>query len=95
LIALAGVIGGFGVEIFGVCWDTAMQQHIPQRALSRVYAYDMLGSIIFIPIGLSMAGPLADLFGTDATLYGFAGVIVAACVFMLASRDVRTMTRTA
>jgi predicted MFS family arabinose efflux permease len=94
LIALAGVVAGFGVEIFGVCWDTAVQQHIPQRALSRVYAYDMLGSIIFIPVGLSVAGPVADAIGQDATLYGFAGVMAAACVLMLASRDIRTMTRT-
>jgi MFS family permease len=94
-IAFAAVVGGFGVEIFGVCWDTALQQHIPQQALSRVYAYDMLGSLVFLPIGLSVAGPLADVVGQDATLYGFAGMIVAACVFMLASRDVRTMTRTA
>jgi hypothetical protein len=94
-IALAGFVAGFGLEIFAVCWDTAVQQHIPQRALSRVYAYDMLGSLIFMPIGLSVAGPLADVVGQDATLYGFAGVIVVACVFMLASRDVRMMTRTA
>jgi MFS family permease len=94
-IALAAIAAGFGVEIFGVCWDTAVQQHIPQRALSRVYAYDMLGSVAFIPIGLAVAGPLADGIGQDATLYGFAGVILAGCLFMLASRDVRTMTRTA
>jgi predicted MFS family arabinose efflux permease len=95
LIALAGVGAGFGVEIFGVCWDTAVQQHIPQRALSRVYAYDMLGSMAFVPVGLAVAGPLADAVGQDATLYGFAAVIVAGVIFMLASRDVRTMTRTA
>jgi len=93
VIALAAVAAGFGVEIFGVCWDTAVQQHVPQRALSRVYAYDMLGSVAFVPIGLAVAGPLADAAGQDATLYGFAGVIVAGCLFMLASRDVRTMTR--
>jgi hypothetical protein len=93
-IALAAIAAGFGVEIFGVCWDTAVQQHIPQRALSRVYAYDMLGSVAFVPVGLAVAGPLADAVGQDATLYGFAGVIVAGCVLMLASRDVRTMTRT-
>jgi MFS family permease len=94
-IAVAGLAAGFGVEIFAVCWDTAVQQHIPQRLLSRVYAYDMLSSIAFMPVGLAAAGPLADAFGQDATLYGFAGVILAGCVFMLASRDVRTMTRTA
>ena len=90
----AAFVAGVGIEIFGVCWDTAVQQHIPGRALSRVYAYDMLGSIAFYPVGLAAAGPLADVIGQDAALYAFAGTIAAACVFMLASREVRTMTRT-
>ena len=46
--------------MFGVIWDTAMQQEIPQDRLSRVSSYDALGSWVLIPLGLSLAGPLSD-----------------------------------
>jgi len=55
LIALA-LLAGIGNEIFGVLWDTATQQEIPQEKLSRVTSYDALGSFALIPLGLAAAG---------------------------------------
>ena len=55
---------GLGIETFGVLWDTTMQQEIPQDRLSRVYSYDALGSFALIPLGLALAGPLAEAIGT-------------------------------
>ena len=49
-----------------------MQQQIPEEKLSRVYSYDMLGSIALVPIGLAVIGPVADAFGTEETLVGSA-----------------------
>ena len=54
-----------------------MQQEIPGEMLSRVYSYDMLGSIALVPLGLAVIGPLADAIGTQETLYGTAALIVA------------------
>ncbi len=94
LIVGASVISGLGVEIFGVMWDTAMQQQIPQDRLSRVYSYDALGSYVCIPIGLSVAGPLSDVLGVTKTLV-FAGLItVVATALVLMVHDVRTLRRT-
>ena len=42
-----------------------------------VYAYDTLGSICLVPVGLAVIGPIADAIGTEATLYGAAALIVA------------------
>ncbi len=75
---LAAFVMGFGIEIFAVCWDTTMQQQIPERMLSRVYAYDMLGSVALVPVGFAVAGPIADAIGTRATLYGAAALVVLA-----------------
>ena len=50
---------GFCVEIFGVLWDTAMQQEIPPEKLSRLYAYDALGSWALTPLALAAVGPIA------------------------------------
>ena len=73
LILFAAVVAGLGIELFGVYWDTALQQHIPERALSRVSSYDALGSFIFIPLGQLAAGPTAEAIGVDAALYLAAG----------------------
>jgi MFS family permease len=93
VVAAAAFVAGFGIELFGVFWDTAMQEQIPQAALSRVYAYDMLGSIVFIPIGAAIAGPAADLFGTAETLVGAGVIVLVATAAVLLVDDVRTIRR--
>jgi MFS family permease len=92
IMALA-FLGGVGVEIFGVFWDTTMQQEIPAEKLSRVYSYDALGSWVFMPIGLAVAGPVADAIGTKEALLGACLLIWGASALVLLSRDVRTLAR--
>jgi MFS family permease len=91
LIALAAFAAGVGVELFGVLWDTVMQEQIPEEALSRVYSYDMLGSIVFIPLGAALAGPIADQMGVAETLVGAAGITIGATALVLLVPDVRTL----
>jgi MFS family permease len=93
LVVLAGFVAGFFVEIFGVLWDTAMQQEVPGDRLSRVSAYDALGSFVFVPIGLAAAGPIAEAAGTRPTLLGAAALIVVPTALVLSSREVRTLSR--
>ena len=97
-VPLAGVIAaaalaGIGIEIFGVMWDTTMQQEIPQEKLSRVYSYDALGSFVLIPLGLAVAGPISEVFGTRPTLLGAAAISLTATLAVLLVRDVRTIER--
>ena len=92
-VAAAAFVSGVGLEVFAVCWDTTMQQQIPEQMLSRLYAYDALGSICLVPLGLAVIGPLADAIGTKATLYGAAALIVAATLPVFAVRDVRELRR--
>jgi MFS family permease len=77
------------IEQFSVAWDTTMQEHIPADKLARVYSYDMLGSLLAMPIGQVVAGPVAEAIGTERTLIGGAALIALAVAGMLASRDVR------
>jgi Major Facilitator Superfamily len=69
LIATAQAIGGIGMGIFGAVWMTTLQQKIPEEALSRVSAWDWMGSFLFLPLGLIVAGPVADLIGISTTLW--------------------------
>jgi MFS family permease len=96
--ALAGVVAaaalaGVGVEVFGILWDTTIQQEIPQEKLSRVSSYDALGSYVLIPLGLAVAGPVAVAVGTRATILGAAALSLAATLAVLLVRDVRTIRR--
>ena len=61
--------------------------------LSRVNSYDALGSFVFIPLGLVIAGPLAARFGVTETLWGFLAIGLASIVAALLSRDVRNLRR--
>jgi predicted MFS family arabinose efflux permease len=93
VVAAAAFLMGFGIEVFAVCWDTTMQQQIPGQMLSRVYAYDMLGSVALIPVGFAIAGPVADAIGTRATLYGAATLVVLATLPIFGVREVRELRR--
>jgi hypothetical protein len=61
--------------------------------LSRVYAYDALGSVALVPIGYAVAGPIADAIGVRATLWGAAAIGFGVTLAVLAVRDVRTLER--
>ena len=95
ILLAASFLAGLGIETFGILWDTTMQQEIPPAALSRVYSYDLLGSIAFVPIGLAVAGPIADLVGVREALWGAAAIVVLATLPVFAVRDVRTLQRRA
>jgi predicted acyltransferase len=92
-VAALGFVAGVGLEIFGVLWDTTMQQEIPPEKLSRVYSYDALGSFVLIPIGFAVVGPVAEAIGTSETLLLAAGLNLLATVAVLAVHDVRTLRR--
>jgi MFS family permease len=93
VVAAASFASGFGVELFGVFWETALQQHVPLDRLSRVSAYDALGSFVFIPIGQTLAGPLAAAFGVEGTQLLCAAVVVTTTLACLATADVRGLRR--
>jgi predicted MFS family arabinose efflux permease len=91
LIVAGAVVSGIGLELFGVLWDTTLQQHVPHDRLSRVSAWDQLGSFVAIPVGLSIVGPIADTIGVSETLLLFAGILVIPNALVLLSREVRQL----
>jgi MFS family permease len=93
LIGLS-VIAGVGIEIFGVSWETSMQRHVPADLLARVYSWDMLGSIVAIPLGQAVAGPVAGVVGTRNALVGAAAVCLLAVAGMVVVPAVRNLDNT-
>jgi Major Facilitator Superfamily. len=92
-LVVASLLTGFGNMVFNTLWETALQQHIPPAALSRVSAYDWFGSLLCQPIGLAAAGAVAAGIGMSPTLWIAAAVMTTANVAMLAAPSVRHLRR--
>jgi hypothetical protein len=88
-VSLASFAWGISIELFAVLWFTALHRNIPREALSRVGAYDAMGSLMFGPIGLALAGPLVTVVGLQTSFLIAAGVAALAILASLASRSVR------
>jgi MFS family permease len=93
VLLVAAFVAGAGIEIFGLGWELAMQEHVPPDMLSRVYSYDMLGSFIAIPVGQLAFGPLGASFGVQNMILVAGAAYCAISLATLASRSVRSMTR--
>ena len=79
VIGLGAFVWGATVDLWGVYWMTALQTHIPRESLSRVVSYDAMGSLMFGPIGLALAGPAIVVVGLrNAFIIGAA--VIAVCV---------------
>jgi MFS family permease len=92
LVALA-FAAGIGIETFAVAWDVAMQSNVPEDKLSRVYAYDWFGSLVFIPVGQMLAGPLAAGVGIREAIVGCGVVVLLATLAALSVPSVRNLRR--
>ena len=88
----AGIFSGIAVEIFLVTWSTSMQTHIPEESFSRVNAYDSLGSYGFAPLGIIIAGPLAEAFSVNSILFATGSITLLASVVALSIKSVRTLS---
>jgi MFS family permease len=89
-----GAAVSFGVvSIFNVLWETTLQEQVPRQALSRVSSLDWMVSLVFMPIGYVVAGPIADAIGVDETLWLAAAVSLGATLIALAQPDLRRVTR--
>src|SRR5579875_3062049 len=69
----------------------ALGASIPPGKLARVSSYDALGSVMAMPAGALVAGPVAAAIGVSRAQYGAAALIVIASALALLPRDIRTM----
>ncbi len=91
VIAAGFFVGGIGLATGQALWDTALQRHIPQAALSRVASYDWFGSLVFNPLGFVIVGPLSAAIGAKATLSLAACYFVASAAILISLPSVRAV----
>jgi MFS family permease len=90
LFAGALISGGSGA-LTGVWWETTLAHHIPPRALSRVSAWDHMGSLALMPLGYAAVGPLAAGVGVRWVLGVGAAVGMLSALGALIPRSARRL----
>jgi predicted MFS family arabinose efflux permease len=93
LVAVLFVTAGIAFALFGIWWDTALAQRMPPHLLSRVSAYDWMGSLALVPLGYLLAGPLGEALGESAVLLAGAIGALATLSAALLVRATWTMRR--
>lgn len=92
-VATAQLLSGVSMGFFGAVWNTTLQEHIAPDKLSRVSAYDWMGSFAFLPLGYALAGPVAAAIGIGKTLAIASGWVVASTLAVLFVPGVRKLRR--
>jgi MFS family permease len=91
IVSVSALATGFGFALLMIWWETALAQHVPPHALSRVSAYDWMGSLALLPVGYLLAGPLATALG-PRTVLGVGSLIgIALLLAALAPRSTREL----
>ena len=90
---IAMAVAGAGIEIFGLGWNLAMMENVPEEMQSRAWSYDMLGSYIAMPIGQLMYGPLGESFGTRPVFLASGVLCVVICLATVGVPSVARLQR--
>lgn len=88
------VVGWAGLTFLNEVWFATVPQLIPQEVLARATSFDWLLSIIAMPIGFAVTGPVADHIGIPKTLVIAGALLLAACFAIVLIPGVRRVKRT-
>ena len=93
VIALGAFTAFVSIVVSNTLWETVLQSQVPQDVLSRVSSYDWAISLVFMPVGFALWGPISDLVGVDTALVAAALVSAGTKVGPVAVREVRDLRR--
>jgi MFS family permease len=89
------VVGWAGLTFLNEVWFATVPQLIPADVLARANSFDWLLSIIAMPIGFAVSGPVADRIGIPTTLVAAAAIMAVPCFLVVLIPGVRHVRRTA
>lgn len=90
-LAVAAFLGGCGLMVFNTLWETTLQSNVPGDRLSRVSAYEWLGSMACQPLGMVLVPVIALRTGPEPVLYACGLVMLAMSLAQLLLPDVRRL----
>ncbi|MFD3732235.1 MFS transporter [Streptomyces sp. NPDC058632] len=91
VVAAAMVAGGAANAYWAVVWATSVQSHAPPHALSRIHAYDVIGSIGLMPAGRALTGAATAWAGAATVLLTSSAALLVGCAALLLVPAVRTL----
>jgi MFS family permease len=91
VIAFAAFCWGIVLDLWSSIWPTALQRTVPRETLSRISSFDSVGSLLFRPLGLAIAGPVSSWIGIPRTMELAAGITVTMVIVMLLVPEVWKM----
>ncbi len=93
VLAATSFVASAGIGVHLTLWFTVFQQQVPERAQSRVSSYDTLGSLVLVPLGLALVGPVAATVGQEETLWLSLAIMLASWAGILALPSVWAIRR--
>jgi hypothetical protein len=93
VIAAGALASVFTIVLANTLWETVLQSHVPQDVISRVSSYDWAVSLVFMPIGFAVWGPLSEWIGMNAAFTSAAAVAILTRLLVIAVPDVRNLRR--
>jgi len=94
VLMVLALLVGVADQQFSVIWYTTLQTRIPPAMLSRVSAYDHMGSIALAPLGILAGGLIYEQLGPTITLILTSVLVVVPTIAVLFVRDVWQMRAT-
>jgi Transmembrane secretion effector len=83
VIAIGSFLGGVSFSIFGTQWNSTLQRQVPREVLSRVSAYDWFCSMVFLPLGFAIVGPVSSVIGVHVVfIVGSVSAVLSAAISM-------------
>jgi predicted MFS family arabinose efflux permease len=92
-LLIAAALSGFGWAFWSIQWQTSVQTQVSPAMLNRITSYEVLGSDASLPIGQSLAGPVAGAVGAERVLGASVVVGLLGCTTLLLIRPVRNLIR--
>ncbi|MGZ4198780.1 MAG: MFS transporter [Thermoleophilia bacterium] len=89
----AAVPCGISAALVNVLWETTLQEQVPPEALSRVSAFDWMGSLAFYPLGIVIAGPISAVIGVAGSFTVASAATAASAVLQILLPDIRRVHR--
>ena len=91
IVAAAAFVGGLGLTVAAITWESTLQAAVPEESLSRVAAYDELLSYVAIPLSQLAVGPLAAVYGAQEVSVACGVAYLVVSLLPLLSREVRDL----
>ena len=88
------VLGWAGLTLLNAVWFATVPQLIPADVLARATSFDWLLSIIAMPVGFAVSGPVADHIGIQPTLVAAAAIMAVPLLLIVLVPSVRSVRRT-